>query len=253
MSTHLAVLATLALAILFSPETLVLGLVIASDKKVPRQASFAFAFGAIAGIAFATGIGMLIAHLTGTGGGSEPHHTSWPAFLVRAVIAVALLVIGIHRAIGAVRHKPIADISEPDHHPSRLRARLTQHFPALTRLLNPQAELPVRQRITRAAVAGFAVCGLHPKVFPIAIAAGHQILDITGRTERTLGIVVFAVIAVIPALAPAVIELFRPGASSRIKDGYERIMKVHGRWIIAVLLIAVAVFVGHNALEHMPR
>ncbi len=63
MSAHLAVLATLALAILFSPETLVLGLVIASDKKVPRQASFAFALGAILGIAFATGIGVWIAHL----------------------------------------------------------------------------------------------------------------------------------------------------------------------------------------------
>ena len=49
MSAHLAVIATLALAILFSPETLVLGLVIASDKKVPRQASFAFALGAIVG------------------------------------------------------------------------------------------------------------------------------------------------------------------------------------------------------------
>ncbi len=73
MSTHLAVLATLALAILFSPETLVLGLIVASDKKVPRQASFAFAVGAIAGIAFATGIGVVIAHLTG---GARPPRTT---------------------------------------------------------------------------------------------------------------------------------------------------------------------------------
>lgn len=250
MSTHLTVLATLALAILFSPETLVLGLVVASDKKVPRQASFAFAFGAIAGIAFATGIGMVIAHLTGA---SATHHNSWPGFLVRVMIAVALLAIGIYRAVAAVRHKPIADVSEPDHQPSRLRARITEHFPALARRLNPQADLPVRQRITRAALAGFAVCGLHPKVFPIAIAAGHQLLEITDRSERTLGIVVFAVIAVVPALAPAVIELVSPGASGRIKDSYERLMKVHGRWIIAVLLLAAAAFVGHNALEHLPK
>ncbi|MCV7358721.1 GAP family protein [Mycolicibacterium fluoranthenivorans] len=251
MSTHLAVLATLALAILFSPETLVLGLIVASDKKVPRQASFAFAVGAIAGIAFATGIGVVIAHLTG--GASAAHHNSWPGFLVRVMIAVALLVIGIYRAVAAVRHKPIADVSEPDHQPSRLRTRVTERFPALARQLNPQADLPVRQRITRAAMAGFAVCGLHPKVFPIAIAAGHQLLEISDRSERTLGIVVFAVIAVVPALAPAVIELVSPGASARIKDGYERLMKVHGRWIIAVLLLAAAAFVGHNAFEHLPR
>ncbi len=61
-------------------------------------------------------------------------------------------------------------------------------------------------------MAGFAVCGLHPpKVFPIAIAAGHQILEIGHRPERALGAVVFAVIALIPALAPTVVELVRPG------------------------------------------
>jgi hypothetical protein len=29
-------------------------------------------------------------------------------------------------------------------------------------------------------------------------------------------------------------------------------MKVHGRWIVAVLLLAAAVFVGHGAFDHMP-
>ena len=252
MSSHLAVLATLALAILFSPETLVLGLVIASDKKVPRQAAFAFALGAILGIAFATGIGVWIAHLSGAGA-STAHHDSWPGFVVRVLIAGALLVIGIHRAIGAIRHKPIADVSKPEHKPGRLRTRLTDRFPTVMHRLDPGADLSVRQRIVRAAVAGFAVCGLNPKVFPIAIAVGHQILEITDRSERTLGIVIFAVISMVPALTPAVIELVRPGASSRIKDGYERVMKVHGRWIVAILLLGAAAFVGHNAFAHLPR
>jgi hypothetical protein len=230
----------------------VLGLVVASDKVVPRQTSFAFAFGAIAGITFATGIGVLIAYLTGTESAATSHHGSWPGFLVRVVIALALLVIGLYRAVNAIRHKPIPDVSEPDHQPSRLRARITERFPALAGQLNPEADLPVRRRITRAALAGFAVCGLHPKVFPIAIAAGHQLLDITDASERALGIVVFAVIALVPAVAPAVIELGSPGAAGRIKDGYERFMKVHGRWVTAVLLLAVALFVGSNALEHLP-
>jgi len=248
VSAHLAVIATLALALLFSPETLVLGLVVASDKKVPRQATLAFSAGAVVGIAFATGIGVGIAALTGTpeSGGD---HTSWPAFTVRIVIAAALLAIGIRRALGALRHKPITDVSKPQHEPGKLRARLTEHLPGL----NPKADLPARQRITRAAAAGFAICGLHPKVFPIAIAAGHQILEIGDRPERALGAVVFGVIALIPALAPTVIELLRPGAADRIKEGYERIMKVHGRWIVAVLLLVAAVFVGHGAFEHMPK
>jgi hypothetical protein len=249
VSTHLAVIATLALALLFSPETLVLGLVIASDKMVPRQATLAFSGGAIAGIAFATGIGVGIAALTGAAGGSATDHASWPGFIVRILIAAALLAIGVRRAISAVRHRPIADVSQTERPPSRLRTRLIERFPTLSL----EADLPARQRITRAAWAGFIVCGLHPKVFPIAIAAGHQILEIADRGERTLGAVVFAVIAVIPALAPTVIEIVRPGAAGRIKEGYERIMKVHGRWIVAVLLLGVAAFVGHNAFDHMPR
>lgn len=251
MSAHVTVLATLALAILFSPETLVLGLVIASDKKVPRQAAFAFAIGGIVGITFATGIGVLVAHLSGAGNATA-HHPTWAGFIVRILIAAALLVIGVHRAIGAIRHKPIADVSEPTYKPSTLRTRITDHFPAVKARLDPKSDLTERQRISRALFAGFAICGLHPKVFPIAIAAGHQILEINDRPERTLGIVIFAVISVVPALAPAVIELVHPGASSRIKDGYERIMKVHGRWIVAVLLLGVAAFVGHNAFTHMP-
>ena len=249
MNPHLAVIATLALALLFSPETLVLGLVIASDKVVPRKATLAFSGGAIAGIAFATGIGVGIAALSGEAAGADAHHTSWPGFVVRLLIAAALLAIGIRRALGAIRHKPIADVSKNERAPSRLRTRLVQRFPKL----DPNADLPARQRITRAAWAGFIICGLHLKVFPIAIAAGHQILEIDGRGVRTLGAVMFAVIAVIPAVAPTVIEIARPGSAGQIKEGYERIMKVHGRWIVAVLLIAAAAFVGHGAFDHMPR
>jgi hypothetical protein len=248
MSTHLAVIATLALALLFSPETLVLGLVVASDSRVPRQATLAFSGGAVTGIAFSTGIGVAIAALTGAHGSADGH-ASWPSFIVRILIAVALLAIGIRRAIGAVRHKPIADVSKPQQRRGRLRTSLTRRYPGL----DPKADVPARQRITRAAAAGFAICGLHPKVFPIAIAAGHQILQIGDRPERALGAVVFAVIAVVPALTPTVIELVRPGAADRIKEGYERVMKVHGRWIVAVLLLAASAAVAFNAFDHLPR
>ncbi|WP_328350431.1 GAP family protein [Mycobacterium sp. NBC_00419] len=252
MSAHLTVLATLALAILFSPETLVLGLVVASDKKVPRGAAVAFAAGGIAGVAFATVVGVMLAHLSGSGTSPAAHHDTWAGFILRAVIAAALLTLGLYRAVSAIRQKPIADVSEHKHDSGRLRARLTKLFPAAMHRLDPSADLTARQRVGRGAFAGFAVCGLNPKVFPIAIAAGHQILQISDRTERTLGVVIFAVIAVVPALAPAVIELVRPGSPARIKDGYERIMRVHGRWIVAVLLLAVGAFVAHNAFVHLP-
>ncbi len=251
MSSHLAAVATLALAILFSPETLVLGLIIAGDKNNPRGAAFAFALGGIAGITFATGIGLLIAHASGTSD-TQHHHDTWVGFGVRVAIAAVLLSIGLSRAVNAARHKPIPDITKKEQQPSRLRIELTQHFPGVMKQFQPGADLSTHQRVKRALLAGFAMCGLHPKVFPIAIAAGHQISQITVPDQRTLAVVLFAMISVVPAVTPAVIETVKPGASARIKDGYERVMKVHGRWITAALLLAAAAFVGHNAWEHFP-
>ncbi|MCH9722779.1 MAG: GAP family protein [Actinomycetia bacterium] len=251
MDSHLAVLASLALAIFLSPETLVLGLVIAGDKKVPRLTSLAFAVGAVLGIAFATGIGLWIAHISDAGATESAQH-GWPGFIVRVCIAGALLTIGVYRAVNAMRHTPIADVSEPEHKPGRLATALTERFPTVMRQLDPGADLPVSRRVTRAGLAGFAICGLHPKVFPIAIAAGHQIMQIDPRPLRTLGIVVFALIAVVPAVVPAVIELVKPGATVRIKQAYERIMRAHGRWITALLLVGAGLFVGFDAWRGMP-
>ena len=250
MNSHLAVLASLALAIFLSPETLVLGLVVAGDKKVPRLAAFAFAIGAVLGIAFSTGIGLWIAYASGAD--VHTRHGSWPGFIVRILIAVALLVIGAYRAVNAFRRKPITDISEPVGTPNKLWTALRKRFPKLISRFDPSADLPVSQRITRAALAGFAACGLHPKVFPIAIAAGHQIVQINDPGIRSLGIVLVAAIAVVPGVLPAVIELVTPGAVVRIKQSYERIMKVHGRWITALLLLGAGAFVAHDAWKVMP-
>lgn len=252
MSSHLAAVATLALAILFSPETLVLGLIIAGDRKNPRLAALAFAVGAIVGISFATGIGLLVAHFTGSPHEAVTHHGTWPGFAVRVIIALVLLYIGLGRAANALRHKPISDITKEDQKPGRLRTELEKRFPALMREFQPGVELTPQQSIKRGLIGGFAMCGLHPKVFPIAIAAGHQITEITGVGERAAGIVIFAVISVIPAVVPAIIELLHPGSPARIKESYERFMKVHGRWVTAVLLLAAAAFVAHNAWEKFP-
>lgn len=252
MSSHLVAVATLALAIFLSPETLVLGLIIAGDKHNPRLAASAFALGGIGGIAFATGLGLLIAHITGTPATTAGDHGTWAGFGVRVAIAAVLLTIGLSRAVNAVRQKPIPDITKTEQQPSRLRSTLTAHFPGVMKQFQPGAELSTRQRMRRAVLAGFAMCGLHPKVFPIAIAAGHQISQITAPGQRGLAVLLFAVISVVPAVLPAVIETIRPGASVRIKDGYERVMKVHGRWITATLLLCAAAIVAHNAWEKFP-
>lgn len=227
-----------------------LGLIIAGDKVAPRRASFTFAVGAILGIAFATGIGLLIAHISGAE--VTTRHHSWPGFVVRVLIAGALLSLGVYKAVNALRGNPIGDVSEPDHRPGKLRSALTRRFPKLMRGIDPAADLSAPARIVRAGLAGFAVCGLHPKVFPIAIAAGHQIVQIANPASRAAAIAIFAAISVVPAVPPAVIEMINPGAVAGIRQSYERIMKVHGRWITAVLLLGAGAFVAHEAWRVIP-
>ena len=113
MSSHLAAVATLALAIFFSPETLVLGLIVVGNQQHPRLAAFTYALGGITGIAFATGIGLMIAHISGSDAAAL-RHDSWAGFAVRVAIAGVLLIIGLTRAANAIRHEPILNIPGQD-------------------------------------------------------------------------------------------------------------------------------------------
>ena len=69
---------------------------------------------------------------------------------------------------------------------------------------------------------------------------------------RIGAIALVAAISVVPAVRPAVIEMITPGAVVGIKQSYERIMAVHGRWITAVLLLGAGAFVAHEAWRALP-
>ena len=63
MNNYYAILASLGVAVLLSPEITVLGLIAASDQKRPRTFAWAFGIGTIIGLAFALVIGFLLAPL----------------------------------------------------------------------------------------------------------------------------------------------------------------------------------------------
>jgi hypothetical protein len=96
------------------------------------------------------------------------------------------------------------------------------------------------------------VNGLHPKSVAVAIAAGHQAMQVTEAEARTLGIAVFSAIALVPAVAPAVIETAHSGACASMKESTERFMKKNGRWMSAAILLAAAGYVAWNAWKNMP-
>ncbi len=67
-----------------------------------------------------------------------------------------------------------------------------------------------------------------------------------------IGIALFAVIALIPGLIPAILETVHSGVSARIKETFESFMKRYGRLISSAFILAVAVLIGNNAKDDMP-
>ena len=254
MTQNIAVLASLGVAILLSPEITVLGLIAASDRKIPRTCAWVFGIGSIVGLVFALAIGFALARAHGNPHPEAPADPTWSGFIIRSVIALGLLALGIYRIINAILHAPIEKTPEQRERSlgHRFHVWFKAHFPRINAIFDGSLDLPPGRRAGRWGFLGFACNGLHPKVFPIAIAAGHETLQITNDDERALGILVFSVIALVPSLLPAVIETIHPGISSRLKDSFERFMKVNGRWISAAFILAVAAFVGNNAWHDMP-
>lgn len=253
MTSHFAVLASLGLALLLSPETLVLGLVIASDRKAPKLAAWAYALGGLVGISFALAVGMILSPAPLSAAASTVASAvaahRWRRFIVHAVIAAALLAIGVHRAFNAFEDTPIPD--EKETRGSRFWKGFAARFPSLAHLLDPASDLPHAQIGLRGALAGFAVCGLHPKIFPVAIAAGHQIEDMP-QQQRLVGALLFVLVGAGATLVPPLLETIRPGSAGAAKAAIERLMEVYGRLAIALLLVGVGLHMARRAWELYP-
>lgn len=253
MTAHLTVLASLGIAILLSPETLILGLIMACDKRAPRLVAWMYAIGAAVGLVMGVVIGLLVAPAPATA--AKAASPSWTAFGVRAVIAAVLIVIGVQRVMHALRAAPIAaveaqeaNVPAPGHGAvSRLKAWFAAKFGG-----HIGKDLPAWRRCLRSGLLGFATMGIHPKCLAVAIAAGQQAMQIGSEEDRLVGLTVFAAISMIPSVAPAIIETARAGACAAIKESTERFMKTNGRWVSAAILLGAGAYVAVNAWHEMP-
>lgn len=244
MNPHVIVLASLGGAILLSPEIFILGLLCASDRARPRTRAWVFALGTAVGLGvawFACNVVFGEASKPATEPAPAADTGSWASFVVHLAIAAALLVVGAYRVRSALRHAPIE--GAPDQPKERK--------PSLIQRLAGTDELPMPRKIARSFMLGFACTGPHPKVFPVVIAAAHQLSQLSGA-DRALGIGLFVGISMVPGIAPAIIETARPGSSAGLMEASERFMETKGRWLSAVILLAAAAFVGWNGFRAMP-
>jgi threonine/homoserine/homoserine lactone efflux protein len=249
MNAHLTVLASLGAAILLSPEILILGLIMASDRRAPKLVAWMYAIGAAVGLAVGLVIGFVVApEAAPAAAEAKPAHPNWGEFIVRALIAGALFWIGAQRLVHAWRAAPIEGVDEGESKHGVV-AKVKGWFASK---FGGGADLSTSRRCVRSFALGFAVNGLHPKSVAVAIAAGHQAMQVTEAEARTLGIAVFSAIARVPAVAPAVIETAHSGACASMKESTERFMKKNGRWMSAAILLAAAGYVAWNAWKNMP-
>ena len=250
MYNYYAILASLGTAILLSPEITVFGLVAASDDRNPRLFSWAFGFGTIIGLAFALIIGFMLAKTHNT----TIHEASWAGFAVRATIASSLFIIGIYQLVNALRKTPIHKKQGQAEHSMAYYSGLwlKSHFPSIANRFDGSMEISNKQRAIHWGLLGFACDGLHPKIFPIVIAAGHETLQSASIEARIIGLLMFTAIALIPGFIPAVVETIHHGIASKIKESFETFMKRYGRFISTAFILTVTVLVGMSAKNNIP-
>lgn len=251
MINHYSILASLGSAVLFSPEVTAIGLVAASHRHKSQLCSWVFGIGTILGLTFALILGFIFAqtHIT------VHHEVTWRGFAVRIAIALALFIIGFYRLVITVRGVPI---KKPKKIINRkllhfMRDWFSSHFPKSSKIFGNQGELSNSQLVIRWGLLGFYCGGLHPKIFPIVVAAGHQTLLVSSVDTRIIGLVIFLALAMIPGFVPAIMETIHPGIAVRAREGFENFMKRYGQHIAVVLILTVAVIVSLNAKNNMPK
>ena len=172
MNAHLTVLASLGAAILLSPEILILGLIMASDRRAPKLVAWMFALGAAVGLAVGLVIGFVVApEAAPAATEAKPAHPNWAEFIVRALIAGALFWIGAQRLVHAWRAAPIDGADEGEGHAKLgIVAKVKGWFASK---FGGGADLSMPRRCVRSFALGFAVNGIHPKSLAVAIASAY--------------------------------------------------------------------------------
>ena len=118
MLSTLAVCASLGFGIFVSPEILIIGLILASDRSHPRANTLGYFLGSSAGILLLLAFGFFLTHSAG------PSHPSGFAWWLRFILGGGLVALGLHLLWKQLHAKPEARPKE-----SKLGAWLIKLLP----------------------------------------------------------------------------------------------------------------------------
>lgn len=236
---------SLGMVVLLSPEVFVLALLMAAHKTRAKLNSTVFFLGSAIGLFLAIGVGLWITPASTPRG----DHPSWIRFAVRAGIGTALLWVGIYRA-WQYFHGQDDLPAKPKSSPSGFKSRFLSFFPSL----NTDSTSPVNAHYLLSTFAiGLFTTGLHPKTSILAITVGHQITRASSDLAKISGFVLFSVLALLPAVLPLLLAIFRPEAGPAIKEKCAAFLEKNGRWIAALICFLFAFVLWKDALTALPR
>jgi hypothetical protein len=236
---------SMGMVVLLSPETFILGLLMAAHKTRARLNSVVFFLGSAIGLFLAIGLGLWITPTTTPG----VEHASWLRFAVRAGLGSALLYLGIFRAWQYFTGKDdrVPKTKTP---PPPWKAKLLSLLPSL----NSESTFPINAYYLGSTfLIGLFTTGLHPKTSILAITMGHQITRASGDEAKIFGFALFSVLALLPVAFPLFLALFHPQAGPRMKEKCTALLEEHGRWVASIICIIFALLLWNDALKVMPR
>jgi hypothetical protein len=232
MLNPLAACASLGFGILVSPEILIIGLILASDRSHPRANTLGYFLGSSAGILLLLALGFFLTHSTGSS------HPSGFAWWLRLILGGALVAYGLHLLWRQLQLKPETPPKE-----SKLGAWLMKLLP-VSEEPRPGGPLP---SLTLCTALSFLLAVVHLKTIGLATSAGHVLHGAPGPAALTTALTVFLLLALFPALLPLALAVLHPETAVRARQVSQAVAEKHGAWILAIILLLVGIDFLHGA------
>ena len=233
MLSTLAVCASLGFGIFVSPEILIIGLLLASDRSHPRANTLGFLIGSVVGIALLLGAGYFLTHST------APTHPSGFSWWLRLIFGGGLVALGIHTLWKQLYRKPEAQPKE-----NKLGAKLMKLLP-VSEEPRPGGPFPSLAICTG---LSFLLTVVHVKTIGLAMSAGHTLHAAPDRVAATVALTAFLALALFPTLFPLSLAIFQPETAAKARKVSVEVAEKHGGWILAIIFLLIGLDFLHGAL-----
>ena len=229
----LTVCASLGFGILISPEVLIIGLLLASDRSHPRANTLGYFLGSAAGLALLIGLGYFLTHST------APSHPTGAGWWLRVVFGIGLVSLGAHTAWKQLHRGPQKHKSG-----GKLMAKLMKLLPVSE---EPRPGGPLLS-MGICLTLSFLLTVVHVKTVGLAMGAGHQLHAAPDQASLAAGLSAFLALAFFPTLLPLGLAVFHPETAVRARKVSEDVAAKHGGWILAIIFILIGIDFLHGAL-----